>query len=151
MGGPSPPRHARAADAVLRAGAGVMHRILFGVRQPPLVREIEADLISELGLEPLQARTYLLVTCSGRMPPGVMAENLGVPAGEAEEAALALVDLGAFIEMPGREFEAMHPRFTAVNMFKRVCARKNIKFGRNNTIDAIGAALEKPYDDARSK
>ena len=111
---------------------------------------IEDNLIAELGLERIQAKTYLLVTCSGRMSPETIAHHLGISTGRAQSAATALVELGAFIEITETEFEAMHPRFTAVNMLKRICERNNTKFGRNKTIDAIGATLEKPYEDARS-
>ena len=48
------------------------------------------------------------------------------------------------------EFESMHPRFSAVNMYRRMCERENIEFKMNLTVDNIGIALEKPYDDART-
>ncbi len=32
--------------------------------------------------------------------------------------------LGAFIDISETEFEAMHPRFTAVNMYRKVCAQR---------------------------
>ena len=61
------------------------------------------------------------------------------------------MDLGAFIDMPNDEFEAMHPRFTAVNMYRKMCKREKIEFKKNLTVDNIGISLEKPYDDARTK
>jgi len=45
----------------------------------------------------------------------------------------------------------MHPRFTAVNMYRRMCERNNKEFSKNVTVDNIGIALEKPYEDARTK
>ncbi len=45
----------------------------------------------------------------------------------------------------------MHPRFTAVNMYRRMCERVNIEFKQNKIVDSIGVILEKPYDDARTK
>lgn len=113
--------------------------------------KLEGDLISEIKLEPLQAKVYLLVNCHGRMSPKNMAERLNIDAETAAETAGRLMELGAFIDMPDGEFEAMHPRFTAVNMYRRYCERENIKFTRNNTVDNIGVALEKSYDDARTK
>lgn len=113
--------------------------------------QLEADLVSEVGLEPLQARAYLLVTCSGRMTPQQMAGPLGIPEDAARDIAQGLVSLGAFIDFSGTEFEAMHPRFTAVNMYRRRCERENMAFGQNRTVDNIGAILEGPYDDARTK
>jgi len=102
-------------------------------------------------LETVQAKTYLLVTCGGRMSSDMISERLDITVSEAQDAASSLVDLGAFINMTDTEFEAMHPRFTAVNMYRRICERRQIAFGRNRIVDAMGAALEQPYDDARTK
>ena len=115
------------------------------------MENIENDLIVELGISTLQAKTYLLVTCGGKMDVDSIAKNLGISVSSARDAATSLVDLGAFIEMSATEFEAMHPRFTAVNMLRRVCERQNKPFGRNKIIDAVGAALEPHYDSARTK
>ena len=49
------------------------------------------------------------------------------------------------------EFEAMHPRFTAVNMYRKMCEREHIEFKRNKIVDNIGVILEQAYDDARTK
>ena len=61
------------------------------------------------------------------------------------------MDIGAFIDMPNDEFEAMHPRFTAVNMYRKMCEREKIEFKKNLVVDNNGVVLEKPYDDARTK
>jgi hypothetical protein len=45
----------------------------------------------------------------------------------------------------------MHPRFTAVNMYRKMCEREHIEFKRNKIVDNIGVVLEQPYDDARTK
>ena len=42
------------------------------------------------------------------------------------------------------EFEAMHPRFTAVNMYRKMCEREHIEFKRNKIVDSIGVVLDKP-------
>lgn len=112
---------------------------------------IKETLVSEVGLGAMQADVYLLVTCHGRMTAAKISSRLGVLEGEAGRSAKDLVGLGAFIDMPGGEFEAMHPRFTAVNMYRRSCERRGAKFARNRAVDAIGAALEGAYDDARTK
>jgi hypothetical protein len=112
---------------------------------------IENDLISEIKLDPIQAKTYLLVTCFGKMPPAKIAEKLNISVEDAKKASRDLMTLGAFIDITETEFEAMHPRFTAVNMYRRMCERKNIPFGRNKIVDNIGVILEKSYDDARTK
>ena len=80
-----------------------------------------------------------------------IAEKLDIPEESASRTANELIDLGAFIDMPDDEFEAMHPRFTAVNMYRRHCERENIEFKRNKTVDNIGAILEEPYDNARTQ
>ena len=113
--------------------------------------KIENDLISELRLDPIHAKVYLLVTCYGKMTPELMAKKLKISVDKTEKASKDLMDLGSFIDISETEFEAMHPRFTAVNMYRKMCERQNIEFKRNKVIDNIGVILEKPYDDARTK
>ncbi|AJM93275.1 MULTISPECIES: hypothetical protein [Nitrosopumilus] len=112
---------------------------------------IEDDLISEIHLNPIQAKVYLLVTCYGKMSPQVISEKLKISLDDAQNTAKDLMNLGAFIDISETEFEAMHPRFTVVNMYRRMCERENIEFKRNKLVDSIGVILEKPYDDARTK
>ncbi len=112
---------------------------------------IEHDLVSEIRLNSLQAKVFLLVTCSGRMSPEKIAEKLGIPVDDARETSRDLMALGAFIDITAEEFEAMHPRFTAVNMYRKMCERENVEFKQNKAVDNIGVVLEKPYDDARTK
>lgn len=114
-------------------------------------QDIEETLVSEIGLSRIQARLYLLVTTAGRMDAATMASGLGVSAEEARHTAEDLVHAGAFIEYNRTQYEAMHPRFTAVNMYRRACERRGIAFGRNKAVDNIGMALEQPYDHARTK
>lgn len=113
--------------------------------------KIENDLISEIRLDPIQAKVYLLVTCYGKMTPKLIAEKLKIPIDETRKASKDLMTFGAFIDISETEFEAMHPRFTAVNMYRKMCERENIEFKRNKVVDSIGVILEKPYDDARTK
>ncbi len=84
------------------------------------------------------------------MTADTIASRLEIAPDIALDACMGLVRLGGFIEMSG-EFEAMHPRFAAVNMYRRMCERENVKFGRNNMVDRVGRILEKHYDDARTK
>ena len=116
-----------------------------------LLQRIEDDLVNEVKLEPVQAKVYLLVTCHGKMSHQMIADKLKIPGDTAKKASHDLVELGAFIDISETEFEAMHPRFTAVNMYRRACVRQNVPFKRNSTVDNIGVVLEKPYDDARTK
>ena len=113
--------------------------------------KIENDLISEIKLQPLQAKVYLLITCNGKMSSDKIAKKLKISEEDAQKASRDLMTLGAFIDITETEFEAMHPRFTAVNMYRRMCERENRSFGRNKIVDSIGVILEKPYDDARTK
>ena len=115
------------------------------------ISRVENDLISEIKLDPLQAKVFLLVTCNGKMTPSTIAEKLNISTDDALNAAKTLMTLGAFIDISETEFEAMHPRFTAVNMYRKLCERENIEFKRNKTVDNIGVILEKSYDDARTK
>jgi len=115
------------------------------------ISRVEKDLISEIKLDPLQAKVFLLVTCNGKMTPSTIAEKLNISIDDALNTANALMILGAFIDISKTEFEAMHPRFTAVNMYRKLCEREHVEFKRNKTVDNIGVILEKPYDDARTK
>ena len=80
-----------------------------------------------------------------------ISENLKISLNDALDNSKNLMDIGAFIDMPNDEFEAMHPRFTAVNMYRKMCEREKIEFKKNLIVDNIGVSLEKPYDDARAK
>ena len=113
--------------------------------------KIKNDLISEVRLTKNQAGVFLLVTLEGKMEVNQIAKSLDISADDALEVSQKLVDLGGFIDMSKTEFEAMHPRFTAVNMYRRMCERENIDFKKNLVVDNIGIALEEPYDDARTK
>ena len=113
--------------------------------------KIKKDLISEIKLSENQAQVFLLVVMKGKMSVSRIAELSDMAVDEAKETSQKLVELGGFIDMPQTEYEAMHPRFTAVNMYRRMCERENIDFKKNLVVDNIGIALEGPYDDARTK
>ena len=113
--------------------------------------KIKNDLISEIKLTKNQAEVFLLVTLEGKMSANQIANTLKISAEDALETSQKLVELGGFIDMSETEFEAMHPRFTAVNMYRRMCERENIDFKKNLVVDNLGVALEDPYDDARTK
>jgi predicted transcriptional regulator len=115
------------------------------------LEQVKTDLISEIQLTDIQARVFLLLVTKGKMAYQKISEMLKITNDEALAAAKDLVGLGGFIEMSETEFETMHPRFTAVNMYRRMCERNNKKFAKNVTVDNIGVALEKPYEDARTK
>jgi len=113
--------------------------------------KIKNDLIYEVRLTKNQAEVFLLVVLKGKMPANQIAKSLEITAEDALETSQKLVELGGFIDMSETEFEAMHPRFTAVNMYRRMCERENIDFKKNLVVDNIGIALEEPYDDAWTK
>ena len=113
--------------------------------------KIENALVSEIKLNPIEAEIFLLITCNGKMTPETIAKCLKIDTDQALKVSKNLINLGAFIDLPNSEFEAMHPRFTAVNMYRRMCENNNIEFKRNKIVDSIGVVLEKPYDDARTK
>jgi hypothetical protein len=113
--------------------------------------KLENDLVSEIKLTPIQAKIYLLITWYGKMSSLQIADKLKISSELAEKTATELMGLGAFIDISETEFEAMHPRFTAVNMYRKMCEREHIEFKRNKIVDNIGVILEQPYDDARTK
>ena len=113
--------------------------------------KIKNDLISEVRLTNNQAEVFLLVTLNGKMPVSQISKSLEISVDDALETSQKLIELGGFIDMPKTEFEAMHPRFTAVNMYRKMCERENIDFKKNSIVDNIGIALEESYDDVRTK
>ena len=113
--------------------------------------KIKNDLISEVRLTNSQSEVFLLVTLNGKMSVSQISKSLEISADDALEISQKLIELGGFIDMPETEFEAMHPRFTAVNMYRKMCERENIDFKKNSVVDNIGIALEEPYDDVRTK
>jgi predicted transcriptional regulator len=113
--------------------------------------QLEKDLISEIKLNHDQAKIFLLVTVEGKMSAKMISEKLDISEKEALESVKRLMEYGAFIDISKTEFEAMHPRFTAVNMYRKMCERENKEFKRNKVVDNIGAVLEDLYDDARTK
>ncbi len=113
--------------------------------------QIEENLVSEIKLTNIQAKIFLLVVTNGKMTGKQIAQKLKIPFNNALDNSKDLMSLGAFIDMPNDEFEAMHPRFTAVNMYRKMCEREKIEFKKNLMVDNIGVVLEKPYDDARTK
>ena len=113
--------------------------------------KIKNDLISEIKLDENQAKVFLLVVLKGKMSTNQIAKFLDITVEDANKASQKLVELGGFIDISETEFESMHPRFTAVNMYRRMCERENITFKKNTIVDNIGIALEDLYDDARTK
>ena len=113
--------------------------------------KIENDLISEIKLTPLQAKIFLFITVEGKQTIKQISEKFNLTESEALENANSLIAIGSLIDLSKTEFEAMHPRFTAVNMYRRMCEREKIEFKRNKIVDSIGVLLEKPYDNARTK
>lgn len=112
---------------------------------------IESELVSEIHLTSLQAKIFLLVTTTGKMTLAEISKKFNITPAEAFDISKKLMDLGAFIDVSPDEFEAMHPRFTAVNMYRKMCERENIQFKRNKIVDNIGVVLERFYDAARTK
>ena len=112
---------------------------------------IENNLVSEIKLSKIQAKLFLLVVTEGKTTSEKLGQKLGISVEEANKVAKQLVDIGSLIEIKTDLFEAMHPRFTAVNMYRKMCEREKLEFKRNVIVDNIGVALEKPYEDARTK
>ena len=113
--------------------------------------KIEKDLILIIKLTKLQAKLFLMIVTEGKMTSQKICNKLGISSDEASAIGKQLIELGGLIEITEDEFEAMHPRFTAVNMYRKMCEKEKIEFKRNVTVDNIGVVLERPYDDARTK
>jgi predicted transcriptional regulator len=115
------------------------------------ISKIENDLTSVIKLTTLQAKLFLLIVTEGKMTSDKISNKLEISPDKASTISKQLIELGGLIEINENEFEAMHPRFTAVNMYRKMCEKEKIEFKRNVTIDNIGVVLERPYDDARTK
>ena len=113
--------------------------------------QITKTLVSEIKLTEIQAKIFLHIVIHGRMNINQISNDLDISNDDATQNSKKLVELGGFIDMPNNEFEAMHPRFTAVNMYRKMCEREQKQFKKNLNIDNIGVALEVSYDDARTK
>ena len=115
------------------------------------ITKITQTLVSEIKLSEIQAKIFLHIVINGKMKPSQISNDLNISLDDAHLNSKKLVELGGFIDMPNEEFEAMHPRFTAVNMYRKMCEREQKEFKKNLDVDNIGVALEVPYDDARTK
>ena len=115
------------------------------------LEKIEHDLISEIKLSSIQAKIFLFITTEGKKTVQEISKKFNLSESEALEVANSLISIGSLIDLSKTEFEAMHPRFTSVNMYRRMCEREKIEFKRNKIVDGIGVILEKPYDNARTK
>ena len=88
---------------------------------------------------------------NGRMTSKEIAEKLGITENMANENSNQLIQLGGLIDYTETEFEALHPRFASVNMYRKMCERENLEFKKNKLVDNIGISLENSYDDVRPK
>ena len=115
------------------------------------ITQITQTLVSEIKLSEIQAKIFLHVVINGKMNTSQISKDLNITIDEAAQNSKKLMELGGFIDMPNEEFEAMHPRFTAGNMYRKMCEREQKEFKKNLDVDNIGVALERAYDDARTK
>jgi len=115
------------------------------------ITKITQILVSEIKLSEIQSKIFLHIVINGKMKTSQIANDLNISLDDANLNSKKLVELGGFIDMPNEEFEAMHPRFTAVNMYRKMCEREQKEFKKNLDVDNIGVVLEVPYDDARTK
>ena len=115
------------------------------------MKQIEDTLISEIRLSQIQAKIFLQIVMDGKMNSKEIAKKLEITEKMASETSNQLIQLGGLIDYTETEFEALHPRFASVNMYRRMCERENLEFKKNNLVDNIGIALENSYDDVRTK
>ena len=115
------------------------------------ITKITQILVSEIKLSEIQSKIFLHIVINGKMKTSQIANDLNISSNDAYLNSKKLVELGGFIDMPNEEFEAMHPRFTAVNMYRKMGEREQKEFKKNLEVDNIGVALEVPYDDVRTK
>ena len=114
-------------------------------------KQIEDALISEIRLTSVQAKIFLEIVLNGKMTSKEIGEKLGITEIMANENLKQLIQFGGLIDYTETEFEALHPRFASVNMYRKMCERENLEFKKNDLVDNIGIALENSYDDVRTK
>ena len=114
-------------------------------------KQIEDALISEIRLTRVQAKIFLEIVLDGKMTSKQIGEKLGITDAMANDNLQQLIQLGGLIDYTETEFEALHPRFASVNMYRKMCERENLEFKKNNLVDNIGVVLEDSYDDVRTK
>ena len=114
-------------------------------------KQIEDVLISEIRLTSVQAKIFLEIVLNGKMTSKEIGEKLGITEIMANENLKQLIQFGGLIDYTETEFEALHPRFASVNMYRKMCERENLEFKKNNLVDNIGIVLENVYDDVRTK
>lgn len=113
---------------------------------------MEQVITSELKISKDEAKVYIAIVKTGKMDPTKISIALGW---SDEQRALAvaksLVNRGMVIEITKTEFESLHPRFAITNRYRRRCEEEGIPFKKNLKVDNIGIALERPYENARTK
>jgi len=113
---------------------------------------MEQVITSELKISEDEVKVYLTIVKKGKMDPAKISIALGW---NDEQRALvvakSLVNRGMVIEITDTEFESLHPRFAITNRYRRRCEEERIPFKKNLKIDNIGIALERPYENARTK
>ena len=113
---------------------------------------MEQVITLELKISEDEAKVYIAIVKTGKMDPTKISIALGW---SDEQRALAvaksLVNRGMVIEITKTEFESLHPRFAITNRYRRRCQDEGIPFKKNLKIDNIGIALERPYENARTK
>ena len=114
-------------------------------------KQIEDALISEIRLTSVQAKIFLEIVLNGKMTSKQVGEKLGITYTMANENLQKLIQFGGLIDYTETEFEALHPRFASVNMYRKMCERENLEFKKNDLVDNIGIVLENSYDDVRTK
>lgn len=114
------------------------------------IQGVEDAMVSELKLPRQEARVYLLLLASGKMPKAQIAEGLALDLQIVDKALSALIEKGACIGL-GSEYEALNPRFALTNIYRMLCHVSDVQPKRNIVIDQLATLLEKPYEDARAK
>ena len=82
------------------------------------LKQIEDTLISEIRLSQIQAKIFLQIVMNGKMNSKEIAKKLGITEKIANETSNQLIQLGGLIDYTETEFEALHPRFASVNMYR---------------------------------
>ena len=106
---------------------------------------------TELQLSDLEIKVFLLIISKGMMSLEQLSSNLDLDKSQCKKIIESLIIKNMIIEYSTNLFETFHPRFAIINRYKRLCIENKNALQKNLIIDNLAIALEKLFDDARTK
>jgi predicted transcriptional regulator len=108
-----------------------------------LTNQIKKYLVADLELSEKESDLFLALMKQEKTSSKDFKKYFNYSDEETIENSKKLEQKGMVIEIEKNQYRALHPRFAAVNRYKRLCEEKNEPFKKNVKIDNIGIMLEK--------